>query len=89
VSLLVAFLVVIPEGNLLLPLSDPLTRRATNCLTRQHPKKTESRGTFFTTTQATTNAPQSTIHSPRTHHKKTTRKTQKPWKFATSTIANI
>jgi len=44
---------------------------------------------FFTTTQATTNSPQSTIHSPQTRHQKTTHKTRNPKKIATSTIANI
>jgi hypothetical protein len=51
-------------------LSDPLTGRQRTASRDNIEKKTESRGTFFATTQATTNSPQSTIHPPQTHHQK-------------------
>jgi hypothetical protein len=56
---------------------------------RPHPKINPKVGAFFTTTQGTTNSPQSTINPPQIHHQKTTQKTHNPRKIATSTIANI
>jgi hypothetical protein len=44
----------------------------------QEKNKSQNRGAFFTTTQATINSPQSTIDPPQTHQQKTTHKTHNP-----------
>jgi hypothetical protein len=82
---IVAFLVVIPEGNLLLPLSESPDQRQRTASRDNIQKKPKAVAHSSPTTQATTNSPQATIHPPQTHHQKTTSKTQNPWKFATST----
>jgi hypothetical protein len=79
------FLLSFPKGICCCRCLNPLTNA--NVLPHATTSKNKSKkvGTFFATTQPTTNSPQATIHPPQTHHQKTTSKTQNPWKFATST----